>query len=69
MYLVFSKEKQENPFNEIDLGDISRTFIYGVSTNLKYQKIGLTFKYELSPYYEIGAQKNNRFILFIVSCV
>jgi len=66
-YLGYNLIEPKNRFllNEVDLGDISRTFIYGVSTNIRYQKIGLIFKYELSPYYEIGAQKNNRFILGI----
>lgn len=67
-YFGYNLIEPKNRFllDEIDLGDISRTFIYGVSTNIKYQKIGLTFKYELSPYYEIGAQKNNRFILGVL---
>jgi hypothetical protein len=51
-------------FNNIGANFFERKINYGLATALKYKKISLIFKYELSPYINyLGNKKTGAFII------
>lgn len=64
-YFGYKLIAPHNRFYEVETVDFfSRKFQYGLVTILNYRKIGLVFKYELSPYFDLGEKrKNGRFML------